>query len=109
MGSYTDACLVAFQDATGIKPADGETSRAIRDLQAKCFEAIRFMELEHSGIRGGDGGWHGSDVVGHICRELVEASELVMHGKERAEEIKMARESQHAAAFAEWIEQRKAA
>lgn len=109
MGAGRRADTDAFQDATGIKPAGGETSKAIRDLQRKCFEAIRIMELEHCGIRDGDGSWHGSDIVGHICRELIEASELVMYGKERAEEIKIARDGLQAAAFAEWIEQRKAA
>ena len=40
------------------------------DLQEKAFEAIKIAELEKSGIRDGDGYWHGSDVVGGILTEL---------------------------------------
>ena len=71
MGSRTDAHLAAFQEETGIKPATGERAEILRRLQDAAFEAIKIIELEMSGIRDGDGCWHGGDVVGGTISDLV--------------------------------------
>jgi hypothetical protein len=71
MGSRTDANLAAFQEMTGIKPATRERAEILRRLQDTAFEAIKIIELERSGIRDGDGCWHGSDVVGGTISNLV--------------------------------------
>lgn len=33
---------------------------------------IKVIELERSGIRDGDGYWHGGDVIGHMTGDLVD-------------------------------------
>jgi hypothetical protein len=71
MGSRTDADLAAFQKRTGINPATGERAQILRQLQNVAFEAIKIIELETSGIRDGDGYWHGSDIVGGTISDLV--------------------------------------
>ena len=38
-----------------------------------CFELIKIIELEISGIRDGDGYWHGSDVIGGLEADLCRA------------------------------------
>lgn len=83
MGSRTDARIAAFQEQTGIKPARGDRAISIKKLQDACFEAIRIMELERSGIRDGNGFWTGSDVVGAICSDLIAAAETVAYGAPR--------------------------
>jgi hypothetical protein len=72
MGQRTDAAIATWQAKAGIKPAAGERARVLDDLSKACFEAIKIIELERSGIRDGDGYWHGSDVIGHMARELIE-------------------------------------
>jgi hypothetical protein len=70
MGMRTEMQTEAWQKAFGIQPATGEVGDAWRRLQDVCFEAIKVAELEKSGIRDGDGRWHGSDVIGHTLNEL---------------------------------------
>ena len=84
MGFRTDARLAAFEEQTGIKPHRGDTLKAIRALQDKCFETIRVMELERSGVRDGNGTWTGSDAVAAVCSELIVAAETVAYGAPRA-------------------------
>ncbi|HMF07230.1 MAG TPA: hypothetical protein VKE72_09500 [Methylocella sp.] len=71
MGMRTDAEIEAWQKAAGIEPATGECARLLREMSDKAFKLIKVIELEASGIRDGDGGWHGSDVVGGTMRGLV--------------------------------------
>ena len=66
-----------------IEPATGEHANILRELSNAAFETIKVVELENSGIRDGDGFWHGSDVIGHtvselsrLCRQLMEFSEV---------------------------------
>jgi hypothetical protein len=61
MGSYTDACTEAFQEATGIKPARGEYADRLDELAKEALALIQIATLESSGIRDGNGTWHGSD------------------------------------------------
>ena len=78
MGSLTDAKTEAWQKECGIEPATGERAKLLRALQRAAFEAIRIIELEHSGIRDGDGCWHGSDVIGHMTSDLTDLCQRLM-------------------------------
>jgi hypothetical protein len=71
MGSLTDANIKAWQDATGIKPATGESAEVLQYMSDTAFRLIKVIERERSGIRDGDGFWHGSDVIGGIAWDLV--------------------------------------
>jgi len=71
MGSYTEAKIEAWQKAAGIEPATGRKAELLRKLSDKAFELIKVIELECSGIRDGDGYWHGSDVMGGIMGDIV--------------------------------------
>jgi hypothetical protein len=72
MGQLTDARIAAWQEAAGIEPATGERAAILCKLSDACFEAIKIIELERSGIRDGDGYWQGSDVIGHLTGDLTE-------------------------------------
>jgi len=73
MGMRTEMQMEAWQKAFGIEPATGEMLDAWCRLQDACVEAIKVAEPEKSGIRDGDGYWHGSDVVGHTLSDLHDA------------------------------------
>lgn len=70
MGSRTDANIAAWQEQSGIKPATGKRAELLSRLSNTAFEAIKLIELELSGIRDGDGFWHGSDPMHATIREL---------------------------------------
>jgi hypothetical protein len=70
MGYRTDYDIAQWQEKSGIKPATGKRAELLRDLSNAAFEAIKTIELELSGIRDGDGYWHGADVIGHTIDEL---------------------------------------
>ncbi len=61
MGQMTDARIAAWQETHGIEPATGDRAEKLRELSRLAYELIRVIELEISGIRDGDGAWHGSD------------------------------------------------
>jgi hypothetical protein len=64
MGQMSQATIEAWQKKAGLEPAaDQETLRRLSDA---AFELIKIIELEKSGIRDGDGYWHGGDVIGGI-------------------------------------------
>jgi len=63
MTEYQIYQIEAFRKKCGIEVPNPETQRLLRQLQEQCFEVIKIAELEISGIRDGDGAWHGSDVV----------------------------------------------
>ena len=73
MGMRTEMQMEAWQKAFGLQPATGEAFDAWCRLQDVCVEAIKIAELEKSGIRDGDGYWHGSDVVGATLSDLHDA------------------------------------
>jgi hypothetical protein len=78
MGAYTQATLEGFAEATGIKPAVGHRAEILRQMSDAAFELIKMVELERSGIRDGDGFWHGGDVLGATMSEwrgLIDAFE----------------------------------
>jgi hypothetical protein len=78
MGQMTDFQIARWQEKAGIKPATGEHARILNNLSNAAFEAIKIIELERSGIRDGDGYWHGGDVIGGMCRDLTELCERLM-------------------------------
>lgn len=68
MGQQTDARLAAFADRTGIHPATGRRRAWLARAKRAAIELYRVLILEESGIRDGDGSWHGSDAVeGQLC------------------------------------------
>jgi hypothetical protein len=78
MGSLTDANIAAWQEACGIEPATGERAAILQALSQAAFDAIKIIELEQSGIRDGDGYWHGSDVIGAMTGDLMELCRRLM-------------------------------
>jgi hypothetical protein len=70
MGHYTDARIAAWQEQSGIKPATGKRAELLSRLSDAAFEVIKLIELEKSGIRDGDGYWHGSDPMHGMLSEL---------------------------------------
>ena len=88
-GAYTDAMIKGWQKQAGIKPASAEYAELLRQISetafelikdfhsdsripAAAYELIKVIELERSGIRDGDGYWHGGDVIGHVRGDMVE-------------------------------------
>ena len=70
MGQMTDMRIAEWQKKAGIEPATGERRKALDDLSRQAYELIRVIELECSGIRDGDGRWHGSDALGGTVHNL---------------------------------------
>lgn len=70
MGQMTDTKIEAWQKAAGIEPATGERLKGYEAAQKLAFDLIKVIELEKSGIRDGNGYWHGSDPLGSIAHEL---------------------------------------
>lgn len=75
MGQRTEARIERWQRRAGITPATGARLRQLETLSQLAFELIKVVELERSGIRDGDGQWHGSDVLGAVVREIAKAEQ----------------------------------
>jgi outer membrane cobalamin receptor len=73
MGQITDTAIRQWQEAAGIQPASGTRAETLERLSQLAFELIKAIELERSGIRDGDGSWHGSDVIGGIVSAIATA------------------------------------
>jgi hypothetical protein len=87
MGMRTNLQIGCWQKEAGIEPASGERLDLLSRLSDAAFEAIKIIELEKSGIRDGDGCWHGSDVIGTMASELTSlCKQLTDHS--RAEWLK---------------------
>ncbi len=78
MSIMTEAKIAAWQEAAGITPATGGRAEILRELSNAAFEAIKIIALERSGIRDGDGFWHGSDVIGNMTSELTDLCHQLM-------------------------------
>ena len=63
MGRMTDWKIGEFQEATGLRPATGAHLATLKRLQRTVAEYLEVLALEKSGIRDGDGMWHGGDPV----------------------------------------------
>jgi hypothetical protein len=77
MGQMTQARIKAWQEHAGLTEATGRYEAELRKLSQAAFELIKIVELERSGIRDGDGAWHGGDVIGHTMHEMIELCESV--------------------------------
>ncbi len=78
MGGMTDFVIANWQQKAGIKPATGERTRLLEALSQAAFKAIKIIELERSGIRDGDGGWHGGDVIAGFTGDLISLSKQLL-------------------------------
>jgi hypothetical protein len=67
--STAEATIAAWQEKASIKEARGGRAELLRRMSEKAFELIKVIELERSGIRDGDGYWHGSDGMGGTARD----------------------------------------
>jgi len=76
MGQMTDAKTAAWQEAHGIKPATGDRLEKLREMSRSAYELIQVIELEISGIRDGDGCWHGSDPLDGTVLEISDRWQL---------------------------------
>lgn len=72
MGHMTNARLIDFADRSGIQPATGEDAERLEAMSKIAYKLIRAIERELSGIRDGDGFWHGSDPLDSLIRQLSE-------------------------------------
>lgn len=70
MGSRTDYKIASFQAQAGIKPASPKQAEALNDISRRAAELISICALEKSGIRDGDGHWHGSDPLRNTIQEI---------------------------------------
>jgi hypothetical protein len=76
MGSMTiQATIAAWQEKAGIEPAQGAAADLLQKMSDGAFQLIKVIELQRSGIREGDGCWHGADVMGAVARNLVASIE----------------------------------
>jgi hypothetical protein len=73
MGQMTQIQIAEWQKKAGIEPVTGERAKILRQMSAECYELIKIIELELSGIRDGDGYWHG-DAMGaaDVLAKLIE-------------------------------------
>jgi hypothetical protein len=78
MGIRTDRQIAAWQRKAGIEPATGGRAQILNELSRAAFDAIKIIELERSGIRDGDGYWHGGDVIGGMTGDLTELCARLM-------------------------------
>ena len=72
MGAVTDARIRDWQIRAGLEPAQGRRAETLARMSRLAYDLIRVVELERSGIRDGDGQWHGCDPIGSIIGDLRE-------------------------------------
>ena len=87
MGQMTDERISAWQQAAGIEPATGAQLERLEEMQEQGVNPIKIVELERSGIRDGDGSWHGSDPLGGAILQLSELWQLF--NRDRDEPLSM--------------------
>ena len=76
MGTITDTNIAAWQQKAGIEPAMAGAAERLCEMSREAYELIRLVELERSGIRDGDGNWHGCDPLDGTVRRLSELWQL---------------------------------
>jgi hypothetical protein len=93
MGIGADAKIAAWQDDCGIEPTTGERAKLLNELSYQAYETIKMIQLEGSGIRGGNGKWQGTDEfyatissLGCCCEYLMEYDRKVTKQLLRAQE-----------------------
>lgn len=76
MGTITDTNIATWQQKAGIEPAKAGAAERLCELSREAYDLIRIIELERSGIRDGDGSWHGSDPLGGTVLRMSELWQL---------------------------------
>ncbi len=64
MGMVTDWEIADFRARSGIAVPEPEIQALWCNLQDLAYEVIKVASLEVSGVRDGDGYWHGAEVIG---------------------------------------------
>jgi hypothetical protein len=70
MGMQTEMAIKEWQKNAGLHVPSPAIHELWCELQQTAFAAIKIAELEKSGIRDGDSGWHGGDVIGGTLQNL---------------------------------------
>jgi hypothetical protein len=81
MGQQRNAAIAAWQKNAGLQE---NLNPLLTEISNAAFELIKVIELEKSGIRDGDGGWSGSDVMGHVMTEMAAMCERYMRQSSNA-------------------------
>jgi hypothetical protein len=71
VGQMTNAAIAVWQKQAGIEEATPDMAKLLNELSRAAYELIKVIELERSGIRDGDGCWHGSDGLGGAVNDMV--------------------------------------
>lgn len=72
MSMYFESKIEAFNERSGLRPATGELREMLDRLQQDALRLIDVIALERSGIRDGDGYWHGSCVTYSLACSIFE-------------------------------------
>jgi len=70
MGQQADARLAEFRKRNGIVLPSAAEVEWIQRVRTFCQETPVFLILEESGIRDGDGFWHGTSAIAQVIGEL---------------------------------------
>ena len=70
MGQNVDRMIQDFQRQAGIEPATEERAKILQQITETAQELIQVSTLERSGVRDGDGCWHGTDPVEVLLDKL---------------------------------------
>ena len=87
MGQMTDERISAWQQAAGIELPTSAQLGLLKEMQEEGVDLIRIIELERSGIRDGDGSWHGSDPLSGTVLRLSELWQLF--NRDRGKSVEM--------------------
>ena len=58
------------------RPATGKHAEMLQDLKNAATRLLQFVELELSGVCGGNGYWVGNDPVVDAAKQVLKAAEL---------------------------------
>ena len=70
MGQGTNYLIKCFQEAAGIEPPVRAEREKLKRLKQLSFRLIELLVLEESGIRDGDGCWHGCGPIHETVCEI---------------------------------------
>ena len=81
MASQTELKIAEWQSFVGITPAKGRRAEILEKITRHAVSLIQLAALEKSGIRNGDGCWHGGSPFALIAENLKELVESLTPGK----------------------------
>src|SRR5438046_10357875 len=70
MGQITDARIKEFQERAGLSRPTDKDAEVLRRMKQDAFQQIECIVLELSGIRDGDGQWHGNCPIHALVQQL---------------------------------------